>query len=80
VAERNSARLALRGNEGNQLADRAGDRRAVAGRRDEHPKAKGTSTNQPGETWPFQAWYRDHAASGLTTNFTWALSVALDPF
>ncbi len=39
------------------------------------PQPTGTVTAAPGETWHFQAWHRDTAPSGLTSNFSDGLRV-----
>ncbi len=40
-----------------------------------HPTPAGTVAVQPGETWRFQAWYRDSLLGIPTSNFTDALEV-----
>ena len=40
------------------------------------PQATGTVAVQAGETWNFQAWYRDPAAPSTTSNFTEGLEIA----
>lgn len=42
------------------------------------PYGTGTVAGAPGETWYFQAWYRDSGVQGPTTNFTDAVGVTLE--
>ena len=39
------------------------------------PQPLGFVSAAPGETWNFQAWYRDTNAMGATSNFTDGLSI-----
>jgi hypothetical protein len=42
------------------------------------PTPTGTVAAASGETWHFQAWYRDRAPAGATTNFTPGVSVTFE--
>ena len=39
------------------------------------PQPTGLVSVQPGETWNFQAWYRDAIGGSATSNFTDGLSI-----
>ncbi|MDG1984154.1 MAG: hypothetical protein P8M11_06290, partial [Planctomycetota bacterium] len=39
------------------------------------PQPTGFVSVQPGETWNFQAWYRDSVGGSATSNFTDGLSI-----
>ena len=43
-----------------------------------HPTPSGLVAVSPGETWNFQAWYRDSAGGAATSNFSDALEVTFE--
>ncbi len=42
------------------------------------PQPMGATAVAPGETWSFQAWFRDSSPSGATSNFTNGLAVVFE--